>query len=152
MGMLFLFVGKTKEGFIRGGLEKYAGLAGRYMPLEVRELKGSAAKGRDEAVEKEGEALIKRLSPDDFVIALDERGKNPGSVEFAKELTRLAGTGRRLVFIVGGPFGISGALKARADMLLSLSKMTLTHEMARLVLMEQVYRALTIIKGKTYHY
>ncbi len=152
MGMLFLFVGRTKEGFIREGIEKYSALAGRYAPLEVREIKGAGPKDRSGAVEKEGEALLARLLPGDYVFALDERGKNPGSVEFAGELRRLLDSGRRIVFALGGPFGMSDALKGRADRLLSLSRMTLTHEMARLVLMEQVYRALTIIKGKAYHY
>lgn len=152
MGMLFLFAGKTKEGFIREGLDKYSALAGRYAPLEVRELKGAGPGERREAVDREGEALLARLLAGDYVFALDERGKNPGSVEFARLLGRLLDSGRRIVFAVGGPFGISGPLKGRADMLLSLSRMTFTHEMARLVLMEQVYRALTIIRGKAYHY
>jgi len=149
MGMLFLFVGKTKERFIREGIDKYAGLAGRYVPLEIRELKGGSGPG---SVDADGEVLLSRVEPRDFLFALDEHGENPGSVEFARRLSGLVDSGRRLVFAVGGPFGISGTLRSRADMPLSLSRMTLTHEMARLVLMEQVYRALTIIKGKTYHY
>jgi 23S rRNA (pseudouridine1915-N3)-methyltransferase len=152
MAMLFLFVGKTKEGFIREGIEKYATLAGRYTRVETRELKGHGRGPGPDAVAGEGETLLSRIGPDDFLFALDERGVNPTSVEFADRLGGLLDLGRRMVFAVGGPFGISDAVRSRADMALSLSKMTFTHEMARLVLMEQVYRALTIIKGKTYHY
>jgi 23S rRNA (pseudouridine1915-N3)-methyltransferase len=152
MGFLFLFAGKTKEGFIREGLDRYAKLAGHYVPVEVRELKGAPGTDRADAVEKEADGIIKRLSPSDRVVVLDEHGKNPDSVSFAKKVGSLAETGGRVVFVAGGPFGISDRLRERADTLLSLSKMTFTHEMARLVLLEQVYRAFTIIKGKTYHY
>jgi len=151
-GLLFLFVGKTKEGFIREGLEKYAALIKHYVPLEVREIKGSGAKDARTAVEDEADSILGRLTQTDFLIALDERGKLFDSRGFAAELGRLMESGRRPVFLTGGPFGLSDRVRERADVLLSLSKLTFTHEMARLILSEQVYRALTIIKGKAYHY
>lgn len=152
MEMLFLFVGKTKEGYIKEGLEKYAKLVGHYAQVELREIKGASGTDRTASMEAEADVVLKRLSPSDYVVVLDEHGKNPGSEAFARELGRLAESSGRVVFVAGGPFGISDRLRGRADTLLSLSKMTFTHEMARLLLAEQVYRAFTIIKGKTYHY
>ncbi|HEY3346814.1 MAG TPA: 23S rRNA (pseudouridine(1915)-N(3))-methyltransferase RlmH [Nitrospirota bacterium] len=152
MGLLFLFVGKTKEGFVREGLDKYEKLAGHFVKLEVRELKGSSASDRQTAIEEEADAMLDRVGPGDILVALDERGNNPTSVEFAGELSKFIESGKTVVFAIGGPFGISDRIKARAQLVLSLSRLTFTHEMARLVLMEQAYRALTIIKGRTYHY
>jgi len=151
-GLLFLFVGKTKEGFIKEGLDKYEGLIRHYLPVEIREIKGSAGRDKKGAVEIEADSILSRLMPGDFLIALDERGKDPGSVSFAGELGGLLDSGRRLVFAVGGPFGLSDRVREKADRVLALSKLTFTHEMARLILAEQVYRAMTIIKGKAYHY
>jgi len=151
-GVVFLFIGKTKEGFIRDGIEKYARLAGHYLPVDIREIKGATAKDPDAAKEEEAESVLGRLSPGDIVVLLDEHGKNPVSVDFAAEMGRLIEQGRRTVFVIGGPFGLSDKLRRRADYLLSLSRLTFTHEMARLILLEQVYRAMTILKGKTYHY
>ncbi|MBI5191583.1 MAG: 23S rRNA (pseudouridine(1915)-N(3))-methyltransferase RlmH [Nitrospirae bacterium] len=152
MGILFLFVGKTKEGFMRDGIEKYAGLIKHYVPVEVREIKGSSLDDHAAAIEAEADSMLSRLLPGDCLIALDERGKNPLSVEFAGELGGMLETGRRLVFVIGGPFGLSARVRDRAELVLSLSRLTFTHEMARLILAEQVFRAFTIIKGRTYHY
>lgn len=152
MDVLFLFVGKTKVGYIREGLDRYLKLAGHYVPVELREIKGASGDDRAAVMEREADAVIKRLVPSDHVALLDEHGKNPDSHAFAKKVGGLADGAARLVFVAGGPYGNSERLKARADELLSLSKLTFTHEMARLLLAEQVYRAFTIIKGKTYHY
>ena len=151
MPMLLLFVGKTKEGFIKDGIAKYLELLRRQTRIEVREIKGSRKTGA-EAVREEGEAILERVAPSDYLIALHERGKNPDSKKFALDLAPLLEQGRNIVFVVGGPFGLSSEMLARADYQLSLSKLTFTHEMARLILMEQVYRAFTIIQGRTYHY
>ena len=152
MAVLVLFVGKTKEGFLKEGISKYETLVGHFLPLEIREIKGSAKKERQAAMEEEADGILARVLPSDFFVALDERGREFDSVSFAGEFGKLLETGRRLVFIPGGPFGLSERVKKRADLLLSLSKLTFTHEMARLTLLEQLYRALTIIKGKAYHY
>ncbi len=149
--MLLVFVGRTKEGFIADGIGKYLGLLRRQAKLEIREIKGSRKTGPD-AVREEGAAILERVAPHDYLIALHERGDNPGSVEFAGKLAPLMEQGRNMVFAVGGPFGLSGEVLARADWQFSLSRLTFTHEMARLILLEQIYRALTIIQGRTYHY
>ena len=152
MALLLLFVGKTKEGFLKEGIRKYKTLVGHYLPLEIREIKGAASKEKQTAIEEEADGILSRILPTDFLIVLDERGKEFDSVSFSKELGKLTETGRRIVFVPGGPFGLSDRVRKRADLLLSLSKLTFTHEMARLTLLEQLYRALTIIKGKAYHY
>jgi len=154
MGFLFLFVGKTKEGFIKDGLDKYFGYVKRYVPAEVREVKGvKGASGSPEGVmEKEADLVLGKVDPADTLVLLDEQGSLTDTTGFAKKVGRLAESGRRTVFVAGGPYGNSERLKKRADISVSLSRLTFTHEMARLVLMEQVYRAFTILKGKTYHY
>jgi len=152
MALLLLFVGKTKEGFIKEGIRKYETLVGHFLPLEIREIKGASSKEKQTAIEEEADGILSRVLPNDFLVVLDERGREFGSVPFAKEFEKLTETGRRLVFVPGGPFGLSDRVRKRADLLLSLSKLTFTHEMARLTLLEQLYRALTIIKGKAYHY
>lgn len=152
MGLLFLFVGRTKEGFVKEGIEKYLALIRHYVPAEVREIKGSSLEDHAAAIEAEGDSILSRLAPGDCLVALDERGKNPASVKFAGELGGMLESGRRVVFVIGGPFGLSARVRERAELVLSLSKLTFTHEMARLILAEQVFRALTITRGRTYHY
>ncbi len=149
--MLLIFVGKTKEGFVSDGIEKYLRLLKRQTKIEVREIKGSSKSGPD-AVREEGAAILERVAPSDYLIALHERGTNPDSRGFAGKLAPVMEQGRNMVFVVGGPFGLSGDVLARADYKLSLSRLTFTHEMARLILLEQIYRAFTIIQGRTYHY
>ncbi len=149
--MLFIFAGRTKEGFVKEGIGKYIGLLKRQVRLEVREIKGSSKAGQD-AVKEEGRAILERVAPSDYLIALHERGTGPDSKGLAGKLAPLLEQGRNIVFAVGGPFGQSADVLGRADYQLSLSRLTFTHEMARLILLEQVYRAITIIRGRTYHY
>lgn len=155
-GFLFLFVGKTKEGFIKAGLEKYLGYIKKYVQAEVREIKGAGGSDRvsdtGAVMEKEAELVLARLEPSDNVVLLDEHGGMADSKGFSRDIKRFATSGKRTVFVCGGPYGNSGRLRERADKAVSLSKLTFTHEIARLVLMEQVYRAFTIIMGKKYHY
>ncbi len=149
--MLLVFIGKTKEGFINDGIGKYLRLLKRQTKIEIREIKGSSRSGPD-AVREEGASILERVAPSDYLISLHERGNNPDSVELAGKLAPVMDQGRNIVFAVGGPFGLSGDVLARADYKLSLSRLTFTHEMARLILLEQIYRAFTIIQGRTYHY
>lgn len=152
MAFVFLFVGRTKEGFVKEGIEKYAGLLKHYVPVDVREIKGASGGEPQALVEAEADSILGRLAGTDYVVAFDERGREYGSVEFAGELSGLIESGRNVVFVAGGPFGLSERVRQRADRVLSLSKLTFTHEMARVIVLEQVYRAMTIIKGRTYHH
>ncbi len=130
---------------------------GRYSPIYVVETKAPAASlkmPRDKVLMEEGERIIKKLksgNPGDYLVALDERGRSFSSNGFARFIDRMMSVGKnRLTFIVGGAYGLHKSVTGLCDMSMSLSAMTLPHELARLVLAEQVYRAFTIIRGEPY--
>lgn len=148
-------VGKTGIPFVKSGIEEYTKRLRRYVGFSLYELPDLKSKVSSEAQQKvkEGEMILERISSSDYVIILDERGKEYSSLEFADYLEKLMGMGRkRLVFIVGGPYGFSEAVYARADAKLSLSRMTFNHEMVRLFFVEQIYRGMTILNGEPYHH
>jgi len=150
-----LCVGRLSEAHLRDGAEDYAGRIARYLPLNVEELKEEkGARKNDLRVirEREGERLLQRLAPEAFVVVLDERGRSLTSEDLAGQLDRHMTRGTaELVFVIGGAYGLSEAVKTRANLLLSLSTMTFTHQMARLFLLEQIYRGLTILRNEPYH-
>lgn len=151
-----LCVGKLSGKFLRQGVEEFAGRVGRYLPLteiELKEEKGGGKKADPDFIrEREAERILARIPQQAFVVALDEKGKGLSSEELAAELENhmIKGTSE-LVFIIGGAYGLSPSVKQRSHLLLSLSAMTFTHQMARLFLLEQVYRAFTIIRNQPYH-
>jgi 23S rRNA (pseudouridine1915-N3)-methyltransferase len=153
MKLRFVWVGKTKRAAVRELVEDYVGRVRRFASVEIVELKDRNDVGQDarRIIEKEGEDLLQRAAADPFVIALDERGQQFDSPEFAEliERHRQAGT-KQLTFMIGGFAGLSDAARGRADLVLALSKMTLTHELARVMLVEQVYRAFAIIHDLPY--
>lgn len=125
------------------------------MPFDVvtiPELKNTKKLSEEQQKQAEGELILKQLQPSDTVVLLDEHGHEYRSIEFARWLEQKQQTSRRLIFIIGGPYGFSPAVYARADEQLSLSKMTFSHQMIRLTFTEQVYRACTIIRGEPYHH
>jgi 23S rRNA (pseudouridine1915-N3)-methyltransferase len=155
MHITLLTVGKTDVAWVRQGLDMYISRLGHYVPFtlsEIPELKGAASLSEAQIKGKEGELILKQLQPSDTVVLLDEHGKEFRSVEFARWLEQKRNTARRLIFVIGGPYGFSPAVYARANEQLSLSKMTFSHQMIRLTFTEQVYRACTIIKGEPYHH
>lgn len=156
MNIILLTVGKTKTAFVKEGLEEYLKRLRRYVPYEILELSDVRNAGRlklDDQKEAEGELILDKLAPGDHVVLLDERGRQYTSIEFASKLESTLATGKkRLVMIVGGPYGFSKAVYDRANELLSLSKMTFNHEMVRLFFTEQVYRAMTILRNEPYHH
>ncbi len=126
-----------------------------YARVEYKELPDVPAKGLTPEVlnEREGEVLMKQLKSDDVVLLLDENGEHFSSRGFAEMLQRRMNSGvKQLVLIIGGAFGFSDAMYARANGKISFSKMTYSHEMIRLLLLEQLYRAHTILKGESYHH
>jgi 23S rRNA (pseudouridine1915-N3)-methyltransferase len=151
-----LCVGKIGEPFLKAGIAEYAGRIQRYFPLTTIELKEEQGGGREAEQrllrEREGEKLLAKVPPQAFTIVLDEGGKALDSQGLAAliENHMLQGT-QELTWIIGGPYGLSDAVKNRGDLLLSLSKFTFTHQMVRLFLLEQIYRALTIIRNEPYH-
>ena len=156
MKISLVTVGKTDVKWVREGLDLYVSRLSHYVPFtldEIPELKNAASLTREQVKEKEGELVLKRIKDADEVILLDEHGRQLRSVELAAFLQdKLSRSGRDLVFVVGGAYGFSDRVYDRADALLSLSKMTFSHQMVRTIFAEQLYRAFTIIKGEPYHH
>ena len=155
MKTLLILVGKTTNKHFQAGINDYVARIGHYMPFElvtIPELKNTKSLTEEQQKTAEGELILKQLQPSDTVVLLDEHGQELRSMAFARWLEQKRNTARRLVFIIGGPYGFSQAVYARAGEQLSLSKMTFSHQMSRLVFTEQVYRACTIIKGEPYHH
>lgn len=156
MNVELLTIGKTKSKFVAEGLEEYLKRLKRYLPyfiMELPDVKNAGRLSKEEQKETEGILILSKLSPSDHVVLLDERGKQYTSVEFADKIQGILATGKkRLVMIIGGPYGFSKPVYDRADELLSLSKMTFNHEMVRLFITEQLYRAMTILRGEPYHH
>lgn len=150
-----IVVGKTVDKNIIKGIEDYVDRIGHYMPFEIiviPELKNTKKLSTASQKDMEGELILKQLQPSDTVVLLDEHGKEYRSIEFASWIEKQQQTARTLVFVVGGPYGFSDAVYARSNSKLSLSKMTFSHQMIRLLFVEQIYRACTIIKGEPYHH
>jgi 23S rRNA (pseudouridine1915-N3)-methyltransferase len=148
-------VGKTTDKHFQAGISDYAERIAHYMPFDIvtiPELRNTKSLSEDQQKTMEGELILKQLQPSDTLVLLDEHGKEFRSIELAKWLEQKQQTARRLVFVIGGPYGFSEAIYKRANEQLSLSKLTFSHQMVRLVFTEQIYRACTIIKGEPYHH
>lgn len=156
MEIILLTVGKTSTGYVQTGIDEFLKRLKRYADYYIVSLpdaKTTKAITPEIQKEKEGTAILAFLNPSDIVILLDEHGREYTSIEFAAYLQKTMASGRkRAVFVVGGPYGFSTQVYSRADAKLSLSKMTFTHEMIRLFFTEQVYRAMTILRGEPYHH
>lgn len=150
-----IVVGKTTNKHFVAAINDYLDRIGHYMPFSVTvipELRNAKSLSQQQQKDKEGESILRLLQSSDTVVLLDERGKEPRSIELADWLQRQQQTARRLVFIIGGPYGFSQQVYSRADSMLSLSRLTFSHQMVRLIFVEQLYRACTIIKGEPYHH
>ncbi|MDY6206203.1 MAG: 23S rRNA (pseudouridine(1915)-N(3))-methyltransferase RlmH [Prevotella sp.] len=155
MKTVLLQVGKTTDKQIAALVEDYRTRVSHYMPFEVitiPELKSTKSLSEVQQKEREGELILKNLSSGDTVVLLDEHGMTCSSVKFSQWLERKQQNVRRLVFVIGGPYGFTEVVKRRADEKISLSPMTFSHQMVRLIFTEQLYRACTIIKGEPYHH
>jgi 23S rRNA (pseudouridine1915-N3)-methyltransferase len=149
-----LFLGKTKETYLAAGISDYLKRLNRYTATEIRILKeGRVKKNEPEnlQIERESDILLQNVQGS-YLVCLDRTGKQLDSLELANQVEKWKMQGQKKVtFIIGGPLGLSQAILARADLILSLSRLTLTHEMSRLFLLEQLYRAGTIRAGEKYH-
>jgi len=155
MKTILIQVGKTTSKHFQAVIADYVERIGHYMPFDVvtiPELKNTKSLTEEQQKLTEGELILKQLQPSDTVVLLDEHGRQLRSVEFARWLEHKQQTCRRLVFVIGGPYGFSPAVYGRANEQLSLSRMTFSHQMIRMTFTEQVYRACTIIKGEPYHH
>lgn len=155
MKTTLLLVGKTDNKLYAEGIEDYVARTNHYTPFCLKiipELKNTKSLNEKQQKEKEGELILKNIDDKSYVVLLDEHGKEFRSVEFAAWLGNKQQTIRQLTFVIGGLYGFSQAVYDRANEKMSLSKMTLSHQMVRLLFTEQVYRACTIIKNEHYHH
>ena len=155
MKTLLLQVGKTTNRHLQAGIDDYTERIGHYMPFDIvtiPELRTTRSLTTEQQKQQEGELILRQTVPADWVVLLDERGREPRSVELAAWLGQRQQAARRLVFVIGGPYGFAPAVYGRANEQLSLSRLTFSHQMVRLVFVEQLYRACTIIKGEPYHH
>ncbi len=150
--MRIVAVGKTKQDFIIRGIEEYSKRLSAYASIKwdfIPEAKKTLLP--EKVKEKEAEQLLKYIQSDEFLIVLDERGKSYSSVQLSQKIQSILPY-KKIVIIVGGVYGLAPSILQKADLVLSFSRFTFTHQMIRLLLMEQLYRAFTIIHNKKYHY
>ena len=155
MKTLLVLVGKTVNKHFISGIKDYHERIGHYMPFDITvipELKNTKNLSNEQQKEREGELILEQIKPVDTVVLLDEHGEELRSIDFAKWLQKKQLTARRIVFVVGCPYGFSPSVYSRANEKISLSRMTFSHQMVRLIFTEQLYRACTIIKGEPYHH
>ena len=149
-------IGKTDESSIVAGIQKYEKRLSHYITFKwtlLSDIKNSKHLSEAEQKSKEGAAILKGLQPTDFVVLLDEQGKQLTSVGFSNYIEQhLLRSTQQLVFVIGGPYGFDQEVYQRAQFKLSLSLMTFSHQMVRLFFVEQVYRAFTIMRGEPYHH
>ncbi len=153
MELVLAVVGRAHDAALGAAIAEYERRAARYWPLVVKEVKEAGGRSVAPAVTRrlEGERLLAACAPRGEVVACDERGTTMTSEAFAAWLSRIRDTAGSVSFVVGGAFGLDEALRARATRVLSVAPWTLPHEMARMVLSEQLYRAGTILRGEPYH-
>ena len=148
MKIEFIFIGKTTEPYLNEGITTYLKRLVNYLTIPA-----SSSRLREKIIEEESRAILSKIQPRDFIVLLDERGKELTSRQLAAfiEKQMVAGT-NRLLMITGGAYGVSDEVKQKVHYTLSASKFTFTHQMIRLLLTEQVYRAMTILKNESYHH
>jgi 23S rRNA (pseudouridine1915-N3)-methyltransferase len=156
MKINLLLIGKTDDDYLKKGIDKYLKRLKHYIKVSVHiipDLKNTRKITEDQQKQKEGEQILAKVATGDNLILLDENGKEFNSEQFAKHIEKKMITGTRCtVFVVGGPYGFSDEVYKRCNEKISLSPMTFSHQMVRLIFTEQLYRAMTIIKGEPYHH
>lgn len=148
-------VGKTVSPNFVMSINDYLERIKHYMPFEIitiPEIKNTKNLTEDQQKEREGDLILKNIQQSDTVVLLDEHGKEMRSIEFAKWTETKRNDAKRLIFVIGGPYGFSKDVYGRSNEKISLSKMTFSHQMVRLIFVEQIYRVCTIIKGEPYHH
>lgn len=156
MKVALVLVGKTVNKHFVELIDEYAGRVKHYIGFDIitiPELKNTKSLSADQQKQQEGDLILKQLQAGDHVVLLDEHGKEFRSVEFSSYMEQKMQTvNKRLVFVIGGPYGFSPDVYAKANEKISLSKMTFSHQMVRLIFVEQLYRAMTIMRGEPYHH
>ena len=156
MKISLIVIGKTDASYFVEAINEYKNRFVHYIPFEMEiipDIKNVKNLREEQQKEKEGELILKMLQPGDYLVLLDEHGKSFTSMEFATYLERkMHVVSKRLVFVIGGPYGFSEAVYKAASEKISLSKMTFSHQMIRLIFVEQIYRAMTILNNEPYHH
>lgn len=156
MKTVLITVGKTDRKWVSDGFDEYAGRVSHFVPFKhivIPDIKNTRNLSAPVQKELEGEAILKQLAPGDDIVLLDDKGIEMTSEEMASWLDkRMQMSSKRMVFIIGGPYGFSEKVYAAAGCRLSLSRMTFSHQMVRVIFIEQLYRAFTILKGIPYHH
>lgn len=156
MKATFLLTGKTTDNRLASLIDDYEGRLKHYLPFSIEvvpELKNAKALTFEQQKEREADLLLQKLRTSDHVVLLDEGGREMRSLEFADYIERMqVRLSGRIVFVVGGPYGFSPRIYERAAEKLSLSRLTFSHQMIRLLFVEQLYRAMTILRGEPYHH
>lgn len=156
MKIALIVIGKTDAGYFVEAINEYKNRLVYYIPFEmvvIPDIKNAKNLSESQQKEKEGELILKTLQAGDYLVLLDEKGKEFTSMQFSAYIERKMHTvPKRLVFVVGGPYGFSEAVYKAAGEKISLSKMTFSHQMIRLIFVEQIYRAMTILNNEPYHH
>lgn len=155
MKILLITIGDNEDKYLTTGFELYTKRLQHYASFDTITIpsKKNKSNSKEAAMQAEAKETQKKLTASDLILLLDEKGKEYTSVEFANQVQKyLNMPGKRMVFIIGGPYGFAPEIKERAHQTLSLSKMTFNHQMAKLFFLEQLYRAMTILKGEPYHH
>jgi 23S rRNA (pseudouridine1915-N3)-methyltransferase len=155
MKITLLVVGKTTSAQVESLIQEYQKRLTHYIPFALQvipELKNTKALTPDQQKQAEGELILRAVAQSADLVLLDEHGKEFRSIEFADYIQKKMSSGRDVFFVVGGPYGFSEAVYQRANGKISLSKMTFSHQMVRLFFVEQIYRAMTILRGEPYHH
>jgi 23S rRNA (pseudouridine1915-N3)-methyltransferase len=146
-----IFIGKTQEKYLEQGIVFYLDKLNHYIGTEVKIT--APAKTKNQATISESDSILKNISPKDFIVLLDEKGSQLSSEALSMQIQKWMNFSyKKVVFIVGGAFGVDERIKTRANFTWSISKLTFTHQMVRLILLEQLYRAMTILNGESYHH
>ena len=155
MKISLLVIGKTTDGRLVSLIDDYRQRLSHYVPFElvvIPDIKNAKALSQEQLKRAEGEAILRFLTPSMDVFLLDEHGREFRSIEFADFLQKKMSTGKDLVLVIGGAYGFTPAVYERANGKLSLSQMTFSHQMIRIMAIEQIYRAMTILRGEPYHH
>jgi len=155
MRIKIIRIGKNKDKYIIDAENEFLKRLKPFFQIEIfnlKEISASKAFTKEHAKESEAEEILKMLEKNDFVISLDEKGKEFTSIDFSKVIQKYKDIGQNLTFIIGGPYGLTQKIREKSQLILAFSKMTFTHQMIRILLLEQLYRAICIITGKEYHY
>lgn len=155
MKLTLLVVGKTTDAHLDSLIGDYTKRLTHYVPFQIQvlpDLRNAKSLTQEQVKQQEGEGILKAVTPSTYMVLLDEHGKQYRSVDFAAYTQRLMASGRDVTFVIGGPYGFSQAVYQRADAQLSISLMTFSHQMIRLLFVEQLYRAMTILHHEPYHH